>query len=537
MNQEESKIFISYSRKDKDFALRLAEDLRAAGVEIWIDQLDIAPGVRWDDAVEEALDSCKSFMVILSPVSVKSDDVKDEIACALDAGKQIIPVFYQECKIPLRIRRLNYVDFTSDYDSGKTKIIEAMKKDQPLQTESQIVKEEKPKEVKKPVKTPKKEEIKTPEVTEETFEAKTQIPEETKQELETDTKIIPKSEPSSKEEDLSPTATPSEKTASKPIEQEASPEITQKKKKVVTPKPIQISFRRDPKELTKDDVKTMLKKYDFYCKKEFWSRAFNNPAGKGFNHQYEHKSINGDKVVIDSASGLMWQQSGSSMMFKSVLKGAMKWIIGLNQIGYAGYYDWRLPTLEEAMSLMEPENKNNFYIHPIFDSRQAWIWTVDQLHGKSWHWLVDFNRGCCCWGTTAYYYGAGVRAVRSGQSSADTKNQMSSGEWFVKAIEAEDDNQKIRFYTNAIKLDPEYADAYIDRGNAYNNLGQYDEAIQDYNKAIKFYPEYAAAYCSRGFAYYNLGQNDQAIQDFNKAIKLDPKSEATYLLKKLLTKI
>ena len=156
MNQEESKIFISYSRQDKDFALKLAEDLRAAGVEIWIDQLDIAPGVRWDDAVEEALDSCKSFMVILSPVSVKSDDVKDEIACALDAGKQIIPVFYKECKIPLRIRRLNYVDFTSDYNSGKTKIIKAMKKDQPLQTEPQIVKEEKPKEVKKVVEIPAK---------------------------------------------------------------------------------------------------------------------------------------------------------------------------------------------------------------------------------------------------------------------------------------------------------------------------------------------------------------------------------------------
>ena len=52
MNEGRSKIFISYSRKDKDFTLRLAKDLRAADVEIWIDQLDISPGVRWDDAVE-----------------------------------------------------------------------------------------------------------------------------------------------------------------------------------------------------------------------------------------------------------------------------------------------------------------------------------------------------------------------------------------------------------------------------------------------------------------------------------------------------
>ena len=158
MNGEQSKIFISYSRQDKDFALKLAGDLRAAGVEIWIDQLDIPAGVCWDDAVEEALDSCKSFMVILSPASVKSEDVKDEIAYALNAGKQVIPAFYKKCKIPLRISRLNYIDLTSDYNSGKTEIIETIKKDQPLQTGAQIVKKEKPEKVKKVVKTTAKKE-------------------------------------------------------------------------------------------------------------------------------------------------------------------------------------------------------------------------------------------------------------------------------------------------------------------------------------------------------------------------------------------
>lgn len=50
------KIFISYSRADAEFALKLAKDLRSAGADIWIDQLDIVSGERWDEAVEEALE-------------------------------------------------------------------------------------------------------------------------------------------------------------------------------------------------------------------------------------------------------------------------------------------------------------------------------------------------------------------------------------------------------------------------------------------------------------------------------------------------
>jgi len=47
--------FFSYSREDSEFALRLAEDLKAAGAVVWIDQLDISPSEEWDIAVEEAL--------------------------------------------------------------------------------------------------------------------------------------------------------------------------------------------------------------------------------------------------------------------------------------------------------------------------------------------------------------------------------------------------------------------------------------------------------------------------------------------------
>ena len=53
MGPPASSAFCSYSRADAAFALRLAEDLKAAGANVWMDQLDIEPGALWDRPVEE----------------------------------------------------------------------------------------------------------------------------------------------------------------------------------------------------------------------------------------------------------------------------------------------------------------------------------------------------------------------------------------------------------------------------------------------------------------------------------------------------
>ncbi|NNE09761.1 MAG: toll/interleukin-1 receptor domain-containing protein [Gemmatimonadetes bacterium] len=113
-----NRILFSYSRKDSEFASRLAKDLRAAGVRIWIDQLDIAPGTRWDDAIQQALVESESLLIILSPHSVASQNVQDEVGYALDEKRTVIPVLYQQCEIPFRLRRVQYIDFTADYDSA-----------------------------------------------------------------------------------------------------------------------------------------------------------------------------------------------------------------------------------------------------------------------------------------------------------------------------------------------------------------------------------------------------------------------------------
>ena len=113
------RTFLSYSRTNKDFALKLARELKAEGLSVWLDQLDIPTGSRWDREVEKALKECEIFMIILTPASINSENVLDEIGYAIDNGKRILPVLLENCEVPFRLRRFQYVDFTTkSFDEG-----------------------------------------------------------------------------------------------------------------------------------------------------------------------------------------------------------------------------------------------------------------------------------------------------------------------------------------------------------------------------------------------------------------------------------
>jgi len=122
-----TKAFISYSRGDGDFVLRLCQDLRAAGASIWVDSFDIRPGDEWDDAIARGLDECGRLLVVLSPRSVASANVLDEVGYALSKEKLIIPVLYEDCEVPYRLNRLHYVDFRTSYDGGLRELLSAIR--------------------------------------------------------------------------------------------------------------------------------------------------------------------------------------------------------------------------------------------------------------------------------------------------------------------------------------------------------------------------------------------------------------------------
>ena len=66
------------------------------------------------------------------------------------------------------------------------------------------------------------------------------------------------------------------------------------------------------------------------------------------------------------------------------------------------------------------------------------------------------------------------------------------------------------------------AEWHFDQGNKLYGQGRYDEAIKEYSKAIRLNPELAEAYYNRGLTYKKLGQLERAIEDYNAAIRLNP---------------
>ncbi|MBK9745771.1 MAG: TIR domain-containing protein [Chloroflexi bacterium] len=86
-------VFLSYSRRDRPFAIHLYEELSAAGIPLWRDVHDIPAGsANWWGEIRAAIDGCSSMILCLSLAALQSTVVSDEWNYAKSLGKRIIPV-------------------------------------------------------------------------------------------------------------------------------------------------------------------------------------------------------------------------------------------------------------------------------------------------------------------------------------------------------------------------------------------------------------------------------------------------------------
>ncbi len=119
---------------------------------------------------------------------------------------------------------------------------------------------------------------------------------------------------------------------------------------------------------------------------------------KEFRNSFEKHKKKKTFVIIDTYTKLMWCKGGSK---PKAHKDAEAWIEKLNEEdGFAGFRDWRLPTIEEAASLIENSKKGKLNINDKFSSRQKKIWTLDQAPYETLnnvfltlYWAVDFTNG------------------------------------------------------------------------------------------------------------------------------------------------
>lgn len=95
-------------------------------------------------------------------------------------------------------------------------------------------------------------------------------------------------------------------------------------------------------------------------------------------------------VVVDERTSLMWQRDGIDITSIRTMQQRIK---DLNSGNFAGFNDWRLPTLEEAMSLLEPiENFKGLHLHPCFSKDQPFVF-VAARRKPGGYWFVDFKHG------------------------------------------------------------------------------------------------------------------------------------------------
>jgi hypothetical protein len=125
------KAFLSYSHQDKDTAHKLAADLQRHGVDTWFDHWEISAG---DSLIQrifvEGLANAAFFLVLLSPNSVKSRWVREELDAALirrlEGVLKVIPVVLEPTSIPVPLRALRWVNLAENYDAGLRDLVKTL---------------------------------------------------------------------------------------------------------------------------------------------------------------------------------------------------------------------------------------------------------------------------------------------------------------------------------------------------------------------------------------------------------------------------
>jgi hypothetical protein len=156
----------------------------------------------------------------------------------------------------------------------------------------------------------------------------------------------------------------------------------------------------EPRYIQEEEVGMLIKKWNFYDSEL-------NPNGRFANCLVDSGD---ERTVIDLRTNLMWQRGGLDI---NSIRHMRKEIEELNREGFAGCNDWRLPTIEEAMSLMEPEpNEKIIYLHPCFSKKQPFVF-VEARRKPGGYWFVDYKQGRAFWssGTIPGGFGKLVRSL------------------------------------------------------------------------------------------------------------------------------
>jgi len=121
--------FLCHSTADDGFVDHLARDLMANGVNVFNDEWEIRPGDSLTDRINQGIAGCDIFVAVLSPVSLDSKWVREELSAAtvrrIEQKARIIPVLLTRCELPPLLSHLVWIGF-DDYDTGLGRLLDAI---------------------------------------------------------------------------------------------------------------------------------------------------------------------------------------------------------------------------------------------------------------------------------------------------------------------------------------------------------------------------------------------------------------------------
>lgn len=124
-------VFISHSSRDSEVALRLAQDLKQNGHDIWLDKWSIHVGESISASIEQGLENASFLLLLLSRHGVASSWVEREWRAAYwnevdTKGVRVLPVLLEPCSIPQLLRDKKYIALFPDYAQGLQEILSAL---------------------------------------------------------------------------------------------------------------------------------------------------------------------------------------------------------------------------------------------------------------------------------------------------------------------------------------------------------------------------------------------------------------------------
>src|SRR5580704_4901259 len=114
---QSAKVFISYSRRDLEFADRIDAALKERGFDTLIDRSEIYALEDWWKRIEALIAQADAIVFILTPDAVASDVCQSEVRFAASLNKRLAPIVYRRVEdraVPAELVRLNFIFFDDE---------------------------------------------------------------------------------------------------------------------------------------------------------------------------------------------------------------------------------------------------------------------------------------------------------------------------------------------------------------------------------------------------------------------------------------